>query len=173
MDVGPIRRRGNGQTEVVHVREGEIAGDLAVKAGIINNKQQRRDRGPLGGAHRDWGKHFGEPLVKEPARPARKKRLGPGHKIRADPHVSNHAAEREGVDILAATFYVKKQCGDLPSSHLEGLYLVGEGGDWVRGRETGQRAALVGIEEAGRPGHPGESLVHTPLKDFRESLEQD
>ena len=52
-------------------------GDLAVEAGNVDNKQQRRDRGSLGCAHRDRGEHSGGPLVEEPARSARKKGPGP------------------------------------------------------------------------------------------------
>jgi len=144
-----------------------------VEARNVNNKQERRDGRPLGGAYRDWGEHLGGPLVEEPAGPAGKERVGPRHKVRADPFGPKHAAECGGVDVVESHLYVKKERGDLSSSHAEGLYLVSECGDRVRGREAGQRAALVWIQEAGCPGHAGESGVHDPLEDLRKSLEQD
>jgi len=136
LDVALIGRRGDGQTEVVHVGEGEALGDLGVKAGNINNKQQRRDWGALGHAHRNRGEHFRGSLVQEPARPARQERLDLRYKVRVDPFGSKHAAEGGGVDIVEAPLYVQKECGDFPPSHLEGLHLVGEGGDRVRGRKA-------------------------------------
>jgi len=83
-----------------------------------------------------------------------------------------HAAEGGGVDVVETPFDVKKEDGDLPLGNLEGLHLMCEGGDWVRGREAGQRAALVGVEEARCPGHTGKSTVHYPREDLGESLEQ-
>ena len=125
------RRRGGGETEVVNIREGETIGDLAVEAGNVNNKQQWRDWGRLGGPHRNRGEHSGGPLVLDPARPARKKGPGARHKIRVDPFGSKNAAEGGGVNISEAPLYVKKERGDLSTSHLQGLHLVGEGGDRV------------------------------------------
>jgi len=112
-----------------------------VKAGNVDNKQKRGDWGALGRAHRNRGEYFGRTLVYKPARPARQERLGPGHKVRVNPFGSKHAAEGKGADIVEAPFYVKKECGDLPPSHLEGLHLVGEGGDNIRGREASQLAS--------------------------------
>jgi len=102
--------------------------DLTAEAGDVDYKQEGGDWGALGGAHRHRGKHSGGLLIKELAGYARQERPGPGHKIRVDPFGSKHTAEGGGVDVVAAPFYVKKKCGDLTSSHLEGLYLVGEGG---------------------------------------------
>jgi len=75
-------------------------------------------------------------LVQEPARSAGKKGPGPSHKIRIDPFGSQNAAEGGGPNIVEAPLYVKKEHGDLSSSHLEGLHLVGEGGDRVRRRKA-------------------------------------
>jgi len=126
-----IGRRGDSQTEVVHIGEAETIGDLAVEAVNINNKQQWTDWGPLGGAHRNWGEHSGGPLIQEPAGPARKKGPGPRHRIRVDPFGSKNAAEGGGVYVVEAPFYVKKERVDLSTSHLEGLHHVGEGGDRI------------------------------------------
>jgi len=145
-------------------------GDLRMEARNVYDKQEWRDRGPLGGPHRYRGKHCGGPLVEETARSAGKERFGPGHEIRVNPFGSEHAAEGCGVDVVKAPFHVEEESGDLPSSHLEGLHLVGEGSDCVRGREARQRATLVRVEEAGRPSHAGESRVHYPLEDLRECL---
>jgi len=131
LDVPPIGRGGDGYTEVVHIGEGETMGDLTGETGNVDNKQQRRDWGPLGGAHRNWGEHPGASLVEELARPAGEKRPGPRHEIRVDPFGSKNAAEGGGVHVVETPFYVQEERGDLPSSHLEGLYLVGKGGDRV------------------------------------------
>jgi len=71
-----------------------------VEEGNINNKQEWRNRGPLGRAYRNWGEHLEGPLVKKAACPARQERLGPGHKIRVDPFGLKHAAEGGGVDVV-------------------------------------------------------------------------
>jgi len=96
-----------------------------VETGNVDDKQKQGDWAALGRAHRDRGEHLGRSLVLEPAGSARKERPGPRHKVRADPLGSKHAAEGGGVDIVETPFNVKKECGDLPPSHLEGLHLMG------------------------------------------------
>jgi len=85
----------------------------------------------MGGAHRNRDEHSERPLILEPAGPVRKKGPGPRHKIRVDPFGSKNAAEGGGVYVVEAPFYVKKERGDLSTSHLEGPHHVGEGGDRV------------------------------------------
>jgi len=71
VDITPIGRRGNRQTEVIDVGEGEPLGDHTVEMGNINNKQKRGDGGALRRAHGDRGKHLGRSLVAEAAGPTR------------------------------------------------------------------------------------------------------
>jgi len=63
LDVPSVRRRRRGQTEVINIGEGETARDLAMKAGEVNDEQERGDWGALGRAHRDRGKHSGGTLI--------------------------------------------------------------------------------------------------------------
>ena len=42
-------------------------GDLVMEAGNVDNKQEWRDWGPLGGVHLTRGEHSGGSLVQEPA----------------------------------------------------------------------------------------------------------
>jgi len=71
LDITPIGRRGNRQTEVVDIGKREALGDLEVESGNINNKQQWGDRGALWSAHGDRGVYLRRPLVAESARPPR------------------------------------------------------------------------------------------------------
>jgi len=54
----------------------------------------------------EGGETVSRPLVQELACSARQERLGPGHKIRVEHFSFEHAAERGGVDIVEAPFYV-------------------------------------------------------------------
>ena len=77
-----------------------------MEGGDVNNKQQGRDRGALGGSHGDGRKYFRGTMEEEPRLPVGEEAAHPGNDVPMYAFGSKRSCELGRVDIVKASFDV-------------------------------------------------------------------
>ena len=172
LDVPSVGGGGHRDHEVVNVGENQALGDGGVEGGVVDDKQEGRDRRALRGAHGDWSELSRRALKEESTLTVGEEAAHPGNDVPVHPFGPECRGELRGVDIVKAALDVEEEGGDLKVKALEEADLVGEGCGVIKCGETGKGASLVRVEEAAGSGEEGETGGGYPFHDPREGLQK-
>ena len=111
----------------------------------------------MGGTHGDGREHSWGTLEQEPTFAIGEKAADPGYDVPVYPFGPQRSGEWRRVDIVKAALDVEEEGGDFKVKSLEETDLMSEGCGGVERGEAEERAGLVGMEKATRPGEQGES----------------
>ena len=99
-----------------------------MEGGDVNEKQQGRQRGALGGPYRDRGGYAWGTLEDQCSLPSRKEGGDPVDHVGGYVFGEQEGSELGRVDVVEAGLYVEEEGGYLQERSLKGIDLVGEGG---------------------------------------------
>ena len=131
-----------------------------MKGGHVDEEKRRGYGGALWGSDFNWGSRARSVLEDQGTGAFGEKGGDPVYHVSGDVFSEEEGSELGGVNVVESSFDVEKEGRDHPSWTLEGADFIDQGGAGIRGAESRERAALVGVEEAGLVGQLGESDGH-------------